>query len=115
MEKDKWFWIGIFFALLIIVLFTVCLANAHVPGASQSLNAWLMSLRSRTGTICCDGRDATIVDASYTKDGHWVAVVEGREIPIPDETLVDRGNLHGEPLIWLRGGRVVCFLPGAGI
>ena len=61
---------------------------------------------------CCNDSDCRPVRAWKINDDQWIALVDGREVPIPPEKILDRKSPDGRSH-WCGAGMVTyCFLPG---
>jgi hypothetical protein len=96
------------------------------------LNVWFQSLRSKSGTPCCDNGDAEHAEAEWdtTKGGYKVFLKNpqrpdeaGQWFDVPDSAVVEQPNLNGIAMVWWSpyfgmDGRMTpkwrCFIPGAG-
>jgi len=107
-------------ALLSFVVLCICgigmVAQAH-DHEHPELNEWYMGLHAKGGAWCCDGNDAVTVDEWATKDGHYIARVEGEWISIPDDAVVEGPNRAMQAKIWPKHmdghPEARCFIPGA--
>lgn len=81
------------------------------------LNGWYENIQSVSGFPCCDGKDAIPAEDWDTKDGHYIVMIYGQWINVPDSAIVKTPNLDGRALVWYRANSVPplirCFLPGS--
>jgi hypothetical protein len=114
-----------------VALLGVRLAYPH-DHQRPDLNAWFQSLKSKSGTPCCDNGDAEHAEAEWdtTKGGYKVFLKNplrpdeaGQWFEVPDSAVVERPNLNGIAMVWwspyygMDGGMTPkwrCFIPGAG-
>jgi hypothetical protein len=83
------------------------------------LAPWFMSLHSKRGMPCCDGKDAVhLSDVDWqSHDGHYQVRLNGKWVDVPDDAVVDEPNRDGSTLVWpyyIDGDLVGvhCFMPG---
>jgi hypothetical protein len=107
------------FALLI---FCVALAEpAHAVDRGQYENVpdhirkWFKSVRSPTGSFCCDISDGHRTEYDVREGKYWVPI-DGVWWLVPDKAVIkDTGNPLGEAVVWyvsLRGAiEITCFVP----
>lgn len=74
--------------------------------------AWLKSLRQPvTGMSCCDISDCNRTDAEW-RQGQWWAMLNGKWVVVPRETLLDKTSIDGDAYICAgRTGTIYCFIP----
>lgn len=105
-------------AVLVITLFWVVFARAHDPQHHADMTDWAAKLKSKSGALCCDGKDYVLLDGSDwgKKDGHYYVRYRGQELIVPDDAIVGEPNLAGSALLWPTTGYgapgVRCFMPG---
>jgi len=118
--------------LPIIVLFLgLGPAFAHDP-EHPALNDWYQSLRSNSGSPCCDGSEFNTGTAAHietedweTQDkanSHFKVRLDGKWQDVPDSAVVNVPNKDGRALVWFYvsrgtfGGQdtkvIRCFMPG---
>lgn len=107
---------------LLAVLSLWPLLHSQAPWAHDGgdpLAVWYRSLRiPGTGGSCCSEQDCKPVEARLNGD-HWeVAIGEG-PLPVweevPSAAVLRQPNLEGRPVACRFGGKILCFVPPAGV
>jgi len=104
------------FILPAIILFFFLAFMARSYGQDpMPLREWFNSLKSPAGQVCCVDFDGLqLYDQEWRTSGNkYQALVKGKWIDIPADTVVEGPNRLGRAHLWLRlDGSVRCFMPG---
>jgi hypothetical protein len=98
--------IAILLSLCAIIDAVVSGAKAHEPYSDWKIPG--------TSSSCCNDRDCRPVRAAQDLDGNWTAFVDGREVRIPRDRILNmrspdgRSHLCADPV----GLVPYCFVPG---
>lgn len=121
--------------LCLIFLTSVALAHDH---RRQDLGEWFRSLKSKSGTACCDNGDAEHAEAEWDtgRNGYRVYLRnpqtgQGWWYDVPDSAMIEGPNKEGIAMVWwtptYSNGKIAvgadgrmavnwrCFIAGGGI
>jgi len=101
---------------LALFAISVSASAAPPPGSSGQYSAWFNSqLIPGTSRSCCGESDGRLVEAEI-RDGHYVALVDGAPIDIPEEIVLHNArNPTGSAVLWSAGDQLYCFAPPEGV
>jgi hypothetical protein len=113
-------------ALLIFLLTTSALAH---DSEHPELNNWMMSLKNKRNTSCCDGSDALHLrdvdwESQNKPTSHFRVRIPTKQdgshvewVDVPDDSVVEDPNKDGSTLVWPvygpYGATIQCFMMGA--
>ena len=123
-EADAWLLVGVVVLTVWFVLVFGSIARGAPPeGADQSLAPWFKSLKTPSGTSCCDVSDCrqvqtrTVggdVEAFVTKDVYGPSAPDAW-VKVPQSIWIrGRENPTGEPVLCWFLGRPFCYVDGNG-
>lgn len=105
----------------------VMLSMTHAPArdvdgryANSPNREWFDGLKAKSGLVCCSNADGKRLDDPDwgTRDGHYWVRVNGEEIEVPDEAVIDEPNRVGFAMVWpvtnaFNQTWIRCFMPGS--
>jgi hypothetical protein len=115
--RELWSAIGFMCIVSLILLLLLCAVHGRdLDGrrVNSPLKPWFDSLRSGRGPCCADADGTTVADSDWkTEDGHYVVMLNGKWVVVPDDAVLQQPNLYGHTMVWIYGTTIRCFIPGS--